>query len=203
MAAAAGLLASGVAAQSKEERIEPSPAQLAKLNALTPEGVAALVTVKGDELEPVTVLTTAEAWKSKGAFTDPVRSDAMLRAFISTRTGEVRWQVYEEVSYNYAYRMFRQAVYATAAGAQSAAVTELAHEVLGCFGGTCSYRDTLGFDLPEAAVREIAAQYHPGGSPLWRFRFKAQSGLDWEDRIAPAEAAGLLLAVEHRTSKRP
>ncbi|MBC2667339.1 hypothetical protein H7F51_17610 [Novosphingobium flavum] len=201
MAAAAGLLAGGAGAQSKEERIEPSPDQLRTLNALTPEGVASVVAVEGDDLEPVVVLTTARAWSSKGKFTDRVRSDNFLRAFIGKKTGEARFQLYQQVTYSFQYRNFRQVVFATSQGPRSAPVTELSHEVVTCAAGLCVYKDTLGFDLPESVVREIAAGYQPGASPLWRFRFKAQNGFDWEDRIAPAEAAGLLLAISQRGPK--
>lgn len=65
-----------------------------------------------------------------------------------------------------------------------------------CSAGSCSYRDDLVFDLSEELLREIATQYTPDASRLWRVRFQAQTGLNWEDRISPAEAAGLLLAVE-------
>jgi len=194
-AAAAGLAASGAGAQSRDERIEPSPDQLRTLNALTPEGVASVVTIADDDLEPTVVLTTAKAWSSRGKFTDPVRSDNFLRAFVNKKTGTKTFQLYEQVTYSFEYRNFRRVVFATSEGPQSAPVLELSHEVITCAGGLCVYRDTLGFDLPENVVREIAAGYQPGASPLWRFRFKAQNGFDWEDRIAPAEAAGLLLAL--------
>ena len=56
--------------------------------------------------------------------------------------------------------------------------------------------------LPLGQMEAIAATYAQGNSPLWRFKFKAQNGLDLEDRMAPVEVAGMLLAVDKYKAKR-
>jgi hypothetical protein len=193
--------AAGGAPQSADdlryERIEPSPKQMAKLQALTPEGVAAGADILDDDLETIATITTVSAYQSNGGFTDRVRSDNFLRAFVDKRTGTVRYQLYQTVSYNYVYRNFTGVNYAAPNGPQTASVDVIDHAVIGCAGGPdrCSYKDTLGFDVTEDQLRWVAGQYVAGNSPFWRFKFRSQAGMDWEDRIAPAEAAGVLEAV--------
>lgn len=60
----------------------------------------------------------------------------------------------------------------------------------------------VAFALPEQHLTAVAGQYLPGSSPLWRFRFKAQNGLDWEDRMSPAEAAGMVEAARRYRAAR-
>lgn len=194
------LLAVSAHAQSDMDRyakIEPSPKQLEKLQALTPQGVADKIETLDDDLETTATLTTANAYQSNGKFTDRVRSDNFLRAFIDKRSGTTRYQLYQSITYNYIYRNFSGASFATAEGPSNIAITVISHEVLGCFGGPdkCSYKDTLGFDISEDQLRWVAGQYVAGASPFWRFKFRSQAGMDWEDRMMPAEAAGLLEAV--------
>ncbi|WP_114226593.1 MULTISPECIES: hypothetical protein [Sphingomonas] len=188
------------AAQSREDRIEPSAKQMAKLQELTPAGVAAVVQVKDDDLEPTAVLDTSKAYFSNGAFTDRVRSDAFLRALVNKSTGAVTYQVYENVRYNYVARHFTSANIATAAGPMTVPVQPISFKVDACFATLCSYEEDVGFVVPEPILREIAASYKPSESTPWRFRLKS-SGLDWEDRLMPAEVAGLLQAVEAYQSR--
>jgi hypothetical protein len=183
-------------AQSPEESIEPSPKQVEKMQAITPEAVARSVVVKDDDLEPIATFVTADAYQNNGKFTDRVRSDNMLRAFLSKATGRTTFQVYQSVTYGAARRDFTSVNYATPDGPLTAELTRIGFEVLGCGYGTCSYKESVGFNIDEAVLRAIASQYVPGNSPFWRFRFKAQNGLSWDDRMMPAEVAGLLRAVD-------
>jgi hypothetical protein len=194
---------SAVSAQTKDERIEPSAKEMVKIQALTPDHFAKSATTEDDDLEPVVTITTLKGYRSNGRFTDPVRSDNFLRAFISKRTGEVRYQLYQTVSYNFKWRYFTSVNFATPSGPQSAKLDVIEREVVSCMGGICSYRETIGFDLSEDRLKEIAATYLPQNAPLWRFRFKADNGIDWEDRMSPAEAAGLLAAVRDYRSRHP
>lgn len=195
------VLATAAHAQTKEERIEPSRGQMAKLQALTPEQVATQVTINDDDLEPIATLTTERVYRSNGGFTDPVRSDNFLRAFIDKRTGTVRYQFYQSVTCNFIRRNFTTANYATPSGPIGVPLVSIANEVVVCPAGGCTYREVVGFDMSPELLVSIAASYAPGASPLWRVRFKAQNGVDWEDRMAPAEAAGLLLAVKAYQAK--
>lgn len=193
----AAFLPSAAAAQliAGEEVIEPSAKQMRQLQALTPEAVRDAMTISDDELETVATITSEKVWKSRGKFTDKVRSDNFLRAFIDKSSGAVRYQLYQEITYSGDWRRITSVNYATPNGPVSTPVASISREVISCDYGLCVYREVVGFDIPSDQLQAIAASYKPGQSKLWRFRFKGQSGLDWEDRLAPAEAAGLLLAV--------
>lgn len=174
---------------------EPSSKQMAKLQALTPESVAVLVSSDDDSLQPTATLSTFQAYRGNGAFTDRVKSDVFLRAFIAKATGAVTYQVYQHLSYGSDGRHFTSANYFSAAGVGTAAVIELSSR-LECVYGVCVRVEDLTFELPEATVREVAAGYCPGAWKPSRYKLRAMNGMDWEDRIMPAEAAGLLLAVQ-------
>lgn len=191
-----------VAQTSAEERIEPREKQLAILRSLTPLHFAQTSAVHDDDLETTAVITTQPGYRDRGGFTDRVRSDNFLRAFIDKRTRSVRFQVYQTLTYSGSWRQFRSVNYATSKGPVSAPVDELAHDIEGCYSGLCSFTDTLGFDVPESTLRALADQYVTGKSPFWRFRFQAKNGVNWEDRMLPAEAAGLLMKVDAYISSR-
>lgn len=182
--------------RSRYEVNELSDKQLRQLQALTPEKIAQDIVIQDDALEPVAVLSTEKAWVARGGFTDPVRSDNLLRALIMKSSGEVRFQLYHEVTYTDDWRRFDRINYLSDGAPASAPLRSLAQEVLTCQYGPCVHREVVAFDLPRELVEDIAAQYVPGASPLWRYRLKARNGFDWDDRLAPAEAAGLLMAVE-------
>lgn len=178
------------------EVIEPGERQKRQLQALTPERVLADINVSDDDLDTVATLTSEKVWSSRGGLTARVRSDNFLRAFIGKTSGEVRYQLYQEVTYGDDWRRFSSVNYATPSGPARAEVNVITREVVTCDYGSCVFREVIGFDLSRELMEEIAAGYTPGNSTMWRFRFRGQNGLDWEDRIAPAEAAGMLLAVD-------
>jgi hypothetical protein len=190
-------------AQRRDEVIEPSAKDMARMQQLTPEGVAAIVTIRDDELETVATLDTSRAFSSRGRFTDRVRSDVFLRALVDKGSGKIIYQVYENVSYSGDWRNFSSVNIATSEGPLSVPLQNISSRVLTCAYGLCAREDHLAFVVPETVLRSIAATYRPGASLAWRFRFKAQNGVDWEDRIMPAEIAGLLIAVDRFRSGRP
>lgn len=190
-------------AQRRDEVIEPTAKDMAKLQQLTPEGVAATVTIRNDDLETVATLDTSRAFSSRGRFTDRVRSDVFLRALVDKRSGKIIYQVYQNVSYTGDWRNFSSVNLATAEGPLSLPLQNISSRVLTCAYGLCAREDHLAFVVPETVLRGIAATYRPGASLPWRFRFKAQNSIDWEDRIMPAEIAGLLIAVDRFRSGRP
>jgi hypothetical protein len=62
--------------------------------------------------------------------------------------------------------------------------------------GMCNRFTRIAFELPEQAVREIAASYNRGSRRSWQVRFQDSSGRDVTSGIAPAEAAGLVEALD-------
>jgi hypothetical protein len=66
--------------------------------------------------------------------------------------------------------------------------------------GGCIRTESVAVPIDESLLKPIAARYAPGALGAWHFRFKAQSGEDYDDAIAAAEVAGLLAAVaDYRT----
>jgi len=161
---------------------------------LDPQQIASQVTIKDDELESVARLTTETAFKFKGSFTDLTRADNFFRAILNKTTGRTTYQLYQHLTYT-DERRFSFANYETPDGPVSATLTINSGEV-NCPYGTCVWWRDLAFEVPEEVLRAVAARAAARPVKPWRFRFKAQQGDDWTDDIAPAEAAGLLLAVD-------
>lgn len=159
---------------------------------LTPEAVARLVVVQDDDLEPIARLSTERTFAFKGGFTDRVRADAFLRAFMVRKTGRTTFELYERLSYTGNSREFHSANYAGTDGPVAATLT-ISDTRLSCPHAVCIHDDTLAFEVPEALLRMIAAR---ATADPWRFRFKSRVGEDWTDDVSPAEIAGLLLAVD-------
>jgi hypothetical protein len=161
---------------------------------LTPEHFDRTSTVQDDDLETAARIDTSEGYKFKGSFTDLIRSNTFLRAIVHKRTGETAFQVYATLTYTLNWRYFESATFATAEGPVSAPLRVIARDVDCKYG--CVYTEDVAFDVTEAFLRDLAKT--AGDRPVkpWRFRFKAKNGADWTDDMAPAEAAGLLLAVE-------
>lgn len=190
------LLVSTPALSDTELRRDYSAKDLGRMQSLNPEYFQRTAIIMDDQLEPIATIETSKGFSSHGRFTDRVRSDNFFRAFIDKSSGAVRFQLYEDVRYNYSWRNFASASVLLGGRPVSLQLTTIAHNVEACFSGVCSYRESVGIGLDEAAMREIASTNPAGGFRLWPFRLKAQSGMDFEDAVIPAEAAGLLAAVE-------
>lgn len=94
-------------------------------------------------------------------------------------------------------RNYSLANYERTSGIGTAELTRINSNVIKCG----QYSDVLGcdrseevvFDVQEELIRQIAAR---PADKLWRIKFRATAGKDWEEQIAPAEAAGLLAAID-------
>jgi hypothetical protein len=188
--------ATPLSAEINYERVEPSSKALAQMQTLTPADVAKGVVIDDDDFATRAELATSNAYRNNGRFTDPVRADNFMRAWIDKKTGRVTYQLYQTVIYGYDWRNFTYVNYASPEGPQTAKIEQIAHEAIACDGGSCSYRETVGFMVGEDFLKTIAGQYVAGNSRSWRFKFRATNGFDWEDSISSAEVAGLLLAVD-------
>lgn len=162
---------------------------------LTPELIRSRVTVNDDTLEPIATLSTDKGFVSKGSFFDKVKSDNFFRAFIDKQSGAVRYQLYATVTYGPDWRHFTSASALFDGRPRAIPLTIISKDVVTCAGGYCVMRETVGIPLAESDVEQIAAGYRAGASQPWAYRLKARNGLDFDDSIMPAEAAGLLLVV--------
>lgn len=193
--ALAAAVAAGAATPAFAVVGERLPAGLARLS---PAEVAQRVQVIDDPLEDHVVFSTRAVFR-KGGFQDDVAvHDGFLEAR-RLRSGEaVVWRVRHDLSYAGARREVTQIHLNTPDGLLKLAPSAVRRwaEDCGEAGAACGQRLTVEFDLPETAVRHIAAAWRPGDRTPWRVRFKDAHGQDVTVGLSPAEVAGLVAAVE-------
>lgn len=188
------LTASGATAADK------LPKQLQRLLAMTPAEFEKAAAVKDDALEVQATITTQPAFRETRGLLKIVWNDNFLRAFIDKKTGKATYQLYQRITYNApSWKFYKLANYETPTGPESVEVMELGRDV-DCSSsrlmGGCTYTETIAVPVKEELLRTIAGLYVPNQQDAWRFRFKAQSGEDFNDGMMPAEVAGMLAAVD-------
>lgn len=187
---------------SRAERSEQR--RLERLNRLDSAHFERTATVQDGELDVTATISTQPGFRYRGGPMERVRSDNFLRAIIDKRTGLTVIQLYQTIVYTGPWRHFRSANYQSPDGLRSTPLIAIANAVPTCSGGLCVHDDQVAFDVPEQNLRRIlAAQAGPNGA-LWRFKFNATSGEDWEDSISLAEIEGLLRRLDQfRAGSRP
>lgn len=186
------LLGSG-AAQAKVKL----PESLARM---TPTDFRERAELIDDRLAPHLVVSTRPAHEKglalKGAFAD----DMHLRAMIDRNTGQVSWRVSQRLIH-FRPRLELAAVTYSAGSTPVSTQAFTArqwreHCTGGDYEGACFDYMQVEFDVPEQVLRQIAQAYSAGSREAWPLRFDAVSGKGVTSGIAPAEAAGLLQAVD-------
>lgn len=172
-----------------------------KLSQLTAEHFAGTAVVKDGELETTATISTQKGFNWRGGFTSRVRSDNFLRAFVDKQSGEALWQLYQTIDYSGGWRRFTSVNIKLPAGLERREVSIIERKVVTCAYGSCSYRETLGFDLTEEELEEIVAASQEAPQPMLRFKYSSQNGFDWTDDISVAEIQGGLAAVEQYRTK--
>jgi hypothetical protein len=166
--------------------------------ALTPDHFQKTATVKDDYLETVAVITTEPGFKIKRGLVGMVNDDGYFRARIDKKAGNTTYQLYQYYNYVGDWAFFETVNYEGVTEVQSAPLEILSREVGSCsqmFG--CFKREVVAFAVPEAVLRRVAAGYDPSGKGIsgWKFRLKAKTGVQRDEGMSPAEAAGILNAV--------
>jgi hypothetical protein len=176
---------------------EQLPVSLARL---TPSDFAGRVSIADDPLAQAIVISTRKGYTRDRGLRGVHADDVHLRAVVDRRTGAVAWQVWHRLVYVGGKRDIVSVHYTASGAARRSAVTEAEHELTECpptVGiGSCNRVVGFAFELPEQTVREIAQAYRPGERTPWRLRFEDADGRQVSGGLAPAEAAGLLDAVE-------
>lgn len=174
------------------------PAALAQL---TPDEVREQVKVHDDPATPHVVVSTREAWDRGRSIGGAHARDVHLRALVDRQSGAVRWQVWHELVHPGPTPRVVGVNYE--AGGQTAQADLLFAEQWkeGCpsvdaIHRACNRHTRLVFELPEQVVSEIAESYTPESRRPWQLKFRAENGKSISGGLAPAEAAGLLDAVE-------
>lgn len=177
------------------------------LRTMTPEAFGAAATVRHDpQVRTTTFSTEAGHVPSRVSPIRHLLSDNHLRAVIDWRTGAVRYEVHQRILYWGAHardrRSYDSASYEAPDGIRVGGLIEARHGESFCPNednwGPCALTRDVAFGIGEEEVRAIAARYRPGAAEPWTYRIAERDGRHWEDAIVPAEAAGLLLAIERR-----
>lgn len=200
----AGLVAAAVPGIALADSSPPK-----KLLAMSPDVFQAKTTVQDDPLEFHATLSTQKAHREGWGMFRSDGHDNHLRAIVDKRTGTTKYEVRTLVRYYGAQRAYRSAHFATAAGLQAAPLTLERDAQDPCATNdnnnnfNCALTKTLAFELDEPAIRAIAAQYRAGNQQGWAFKLKDDNGADIVTAIVPAEAAGLLRAVDSYRAGKP
>lgn len=165
----------------------------AKQTALTAEHFHAQARVIDDPLDVETVVSTERGFQTgKGVFKAP-SNDNHLRALVDKRTGALRFEVHQSLSYPGAARGYGEVTYQTGQWPVAASLTKIRDNTNHCFlfeaAEVC--REEVSFDIPEHELRRAAAA--PGA---WGFKFKSDTGHEHRTAITHAEIEGLLKAVD-------
>lgn len=173
------------------------------LAALSPADFAGQVEITEDSAGISVTLSTRQGYARgrvvQGAHVD----DVHLRAVVDRASGRVTWQVWHDLVTVRRHRDVVSVEYTSGGQVQTARPIAVDHSLGQCpptdGAGFCNRITRIGFELPEPAVREAAASYDVRSQRPWRLHFRDASGRDVTSGIAPAEAAGLIAAVEaHR-----
>jgi hypothetical protein len=167
---------------------------------LSPADFANKVRVIDDPLEPTIVLSTDDGYKRGRSIKGAQADDVHLRVVVDRTTRRVSWQIWHELSYMGNQRELASVHYLTDGALKRSKVTALENWLDQCPPtdgvGSCNQFTRVAFELPDRTIREIASAYRPGERTPWRLRFKDKNGRDITGGLAPAEAAGLVHALE-------
>jgi hypothetical protein len=173
------------------------PSGLARLS---PADFASKVKVVDDPLEPTITLSTDDAYKRGRSIKGAHAEDVHLRVVVDRATRRVSWQVWHELSYMGNQRDLASVHYLTGGALERSEIMAQDNWLDQCPPtdgvGSCNQFTLVAFELPAATVREIADAYRPGERTPWVLRFKDKNGRDITGGLAPAEAAGLVHALE-------
>jgi hypothetical protein len=171
------------------------------LLALTPERVRTATTVIDDPLEFDATFSTEKAHREGWLLLKPDGHDNHLRAIVDKRSGQTRYEIRTKLRYWGTQRDYKSAHFATDGGVQKADLTLTRHGQEFCstndLNFACPLTKTIAFEVDESVIRSIAAKYQASGQQPWGFKLKDDTGYDVTSAIVPAEAAGLLQAVDN------
>lgn len=165
---------------------------------ITPEIAAAQSTLKDDNLEVVAVISTEKVFFEKPKFLTKEYYDNFVRALIDKKTGATTFQVYERIYYSEKnWRFYDTVNYSNGnGGAESTSLTKISSEVVGCYGGNkCTYAETFGFEIPPNMLEPMAVRYAEQGPTVWPFKFKSQSGYEFQHVVLLSEILGAIQAA--------
>ncbi len=187
----AALMTAAIPAIANAEVSQPR-----SLLAMSPTEFAQATTLQDDRLESHATLSTEKAHREGWKLLKPYGHDNHLRAIVDKKTGATTYEVRQSLRYWGLQRDYTDAHYVGPKGLQKVALSEARHGADVCptteNNLECPLSKTMAFQVDEATMRQIAAS----GGNSWDFKLKDQTGHDIRTGIVPAEAAGLLQAVD-------
>lgn len=190
------LLSVSVAAHARPDK---------RLAVMTPEQFHAATLTRDDPLEFETTISTERGYRRGKAAKGTIDSDTYLRAVIDRQSGATRYEVWQEIRYFGPRRSYHAVHLAGGDGLARMPLAVARHGGDLCpnaeTNGECVLTKTIAFSVDEPLLRDLATRYRSGGTQDWQFKLKDQGGLDLVGAIVPAEAAGLLLAVDAYRAK--
>jgi len=170
------------------------------LLAMSPAAFRSATIVQDDPLESHATLSTEKAHRERWTWLKPDGHDNHLRAIVDKTSGATHYEVRTTVRYFGTQRDYRSAHFATEGGLRRAELSLARHGRENCATNdnnfNCALTKTIAFTVDEDVIRAIAARHAVGKPESWRFKLKDDGGNDIVSGIVPAEAAGLLDAVD-------
>lgn len=190
------LLSMGVAVHAKPDK---------RLTAMTPDQFHAAALTRDDPLEFETTISTERGYRRGKAAKGTIDSDTYLRAVIDRQSGLTRYEVWQEIRYFGPRRSYHTVHLEGGGGLARMPLTIARHGGDLCpnaeTNGECVLTKTIAFSIGEPLLRDLAARYQSSDTRDWQFKLKDQGGRDVVGAIMPAEAAGLLRAVDAHRAK--
>lgn len=162
--------------------------------------VKAKLSVIDDDLETEVKIDTQRTrtlWTKDNEISDIT----FIRAWINKTTGNRRFQIYSHIDYDDPdWRFYSTVNFQTPSGPQSAILTKIAAKPYH-WGKDLRHSEDVGFEIPEALLRELAGKYIDGSDAALKFRLFAKTGRNKDFSIPVFEIAGLLLKVDELVKK--
>jgi hypothetical protein len=162
--------------------------------------VKAKLSVTDDDLETEIKIDTQRTrvlWTKDSDISDI----SFIRVWINKVSGNRRFQIYSHIDYDDAnWRFYSTVNYQTPTGPQSAVLTKIAAKPYH-WGKDLRHSEDVGFEIPEALLRELAGKYIDGSDATLKFRLFAKAGGNKDFSIPMFEIAGLLSKVDELLKK--
>lgn len=163
--------------------------------ALTADITRQKVAVHEDPLEIEAVLSTEPVARSRRGLIPTRNNDNHLRAYVDRRTGQVRFELRQEIQYvDGVFRDFQTVNYEAGRWPATAELVRFdASKACESIDMPTACHEVVGFILPEAVLRRLA---DAPASGVWSLKFKPRLGDEHRASLSRAEISGLLAAVD-------
>jgi hypothetical protein len=176
--------------------VVPAYAKDPALLSLPMEHFRDTATVKEDPQGASTTISTENGFVRHRGPMRMVWDDEFLSSNIDGKTGQKSFQVNAWIIYSGRWRSYESADYQAANGRRSVPAISMGKETANCAVGDCTYTERFAFAVDEDLLRRLAAEHAPGRPFLWRYKFIAKSGPEFQGGFSSAEIAGFLAKID-------